>query len=223
MRTSALAALVWLAACGPEPTRAQPPCAPSIARPSDPIDVAVTVDDLPRHGPDVPGTTRLSLHEAMLAAFAKHHVPGVYGFVNAQKLEAHPEDRAALEAWVRAGHPLGNHTYSHPDINTGMPLEAYLADVDKNEDALRAVSGAAPERSWKVFRYPFLREGRDLPTRQALRDALLARHYRLAEVTIDFFDWAYNPAYARCLAKKDQKAIDALKEDYLDRAAFELR
>ncbi len=199
----------------------------AIATPKDPIDVAITVDDLPRHGPDVPGVTRLAIHEKMLAVFAAHKTPPVYGFINAKKLEEHAEDRAALAAWVRAGHPLGNHTYTHPDLGGGMSVADYLADVDANEATLRALSKAEPapaaERAWKVFRYPYLREGRDLETRRAIRDGLLQRHYRIAQVTIDFFDWAYNPPYARCLAKGDSKAIDALKEDYLDHAAFELR
>jgi len=72
------------------------------------------VDDLPRHGPEVPGQGRLALHRALLEALARHHVPRIYGFVNSGR--AQPGDRAALEAWVAAGFPLGNHTAHHPSI-----------------------------------------------------------------------------------------------------------
>ena len=79
------------------------------------IEVAVTVDDLPRHGPEVSGVSRLDLHRQMLEVLKSHHVPEVYGFVNGSKLVGHPEDQAALEAWVGAAYPLGNHTYTHVD------------------------------------------------------------------------------------------------------------
>jgi peptidoglycan-N-acetylglucosamine deacetylase len=230
------AALLSLLACSaPPPPRAvaasaalpgaaAPAAPPRAALPSDPIDLAITVDDLPRHGPDMPGVTRLSIHERMLAAFAKHKTPAVYGFLNAQKLEDHPEDRAALVAWRKAGFPLGNHTYSHPDLGN-TSLADYLADVDKNEAALKDLMGDSKEatRAWKVFRYPYLREGTDVAQRATIRAALGERGYRIAQVTIDFFDWAYNAPYARCVAKGDDKAIATLKESYLDQAAWALR
>src|SRR5688572_23435630 len=119
----------------PVPTPPGPPAPPAPARPDEPIDVAITVDDLPRHGPDLPGVTRRSIHERMLAVFAAHETPPVYGFINAQKLEGHAEEEQALRAWVGAGHPLGNHTYSHVD-GAQVAIPDYLADVDKNEPAL---------------------------------------------------------------------------------------
>jgi peptidoglycan/xylan/chitin deacetylase (PgdA/CDA1 family) len=233
VRTLLLA--LWLVACQaaaptaapptPIPTR-EPPSQPAPVAPSakDSIELAITVDDLPRHGPDVPGVTRLSIHQRVLDTFTRHRTPPVYGFINARSLEAHPEDREALAAWLAAGHPLGNHSYSHPDLFSGMSDQRYLEDVWKNEPTLEALAGKSPEsvRSWKLFRYPYLREGRDLASRAMIRRALQERGYRLAPVTIDFFDWAYQPAYARCLEKKDQKAIAVLKESYLDHAAHEL-
>ena len=188
-----------------------------------PLEVAITVDDLPRHGQDVPSVTRLAIHQKMLDAFAKHRVPEVYGFVNAQKLEGHPEDRAALEAWLAAGHPLGNHTYSHPPIDK-LSLDAYLADIDRNEAILRELAAARgqSDATWKVFRYPFLREGTDLASRAKIREHLASRGYRIAEVTIDFYDWAFNNPYARCLAKKDERSLKALRETFLENARVQL-
>ena len=182
------------------------------------------MDDLPRHGPDLEGTTRLMVHERMLATFAKHATPPVYGFVNAIGLEAHPEDIQALRAWRKAGHPLANHTYSHID-GARATQEEYLADVDKNEAVLRQLMGSEPAQvsAWKIFRYPYLRQGRDLAAQADLRTALSQRGYRIAEVTIDFYDWAYNQAYLRCLTEKNDAAIAGLEESYIDQAAAELR
>jgi peptidoglycan/xylan/chitin deacetylase (PgdA/CDA1 family) len=188
------------------------------------IEVAVTVDDLPRHGQDVPGVSRLDLHRQMLEVLQRHHVPEVYGFVNGSKLVGHPEDQAALEAWVAAGYPLGNHTYTHLDA-AKVPVDDFLADVVANESVLATVMGPGParERAWKVLRYPFLHEGQDLAGRARIRQALQARGYRIAEVTIDFEDWAWNNPYARCWAKADAGALSILTESYLDAAAAQLR
>jgi peptidoglycan-N-acetylglucosamine deacetylase len=205
-------------------TASSPPVArPAPARPGDPIEVAITVDDLPRHGPDLPGVTRLSIHERMLAVFAAHATPPVYGFINAQKLERHAEDEQALRAWVAAGHPLGNHTYSHLD-GAQVALADYLADVDKNEPALARLLPASTEQpAWKVFRYPYLREGKDPQMQAVIRTALVQRGYRVAQVTIDFYDWAFNQAHARCVGKNDAASLAGLETDYLDRAVSELR
>jgi len=36
------------------------------------------VDDLPRYGGDLPGASRVALHEKMLSVFAKHDTPPVF-------------------------------------------------------------------------------------------------------------------------------------------------
>lgn len=207
------AASVAALAAPPPPASPTPPVIPSMK-------VAVTVDDLPRHGPEAPGQGRLALHHALLEALGTHHVPRVYGFVNSAR--AQPGDRAALEAWVAAGHPLGNHTAHHPVINE-VGLEAYLVDVDAGEPLLAKLLGPGQERVWKVFRYPYLRQGTDVPSRLALRRALVERRYRIAEVTIDFDDWAYNAPYVRCLRRGDTEAIAALEATFFDAAISQLR
>jgi peptidoglycan/xylan/chitin deacetylase (PgdA/CDA1 family) len=201
---------------------AEPQGSPPPVSPSKTIDVAVTVDDLPRHGPDVAGESRLSIHQAFLAAFRAHRLPPVYGFVVGGKLDDHPDDRAALEAWVAAGNPVGNHSRTHPHPRQ-LSTDEYLADVAANEPLLRDLEHGADDRVWRYFRYPFLEEGSDLTTRSRIRDALLARGYRIAPVTVDFYDWAYNAPYARCLAHHDEDAIAALERSYLDDARLWVR
>ncbi|HLK41078.1 MAG TPA: polysaccharide deacetylase family protein, partial [Polyangiaceae bacterium] len=203
--------------CGAQPRATAPPA--RLASTSDRIDVAITVDDLPRNGPDIPGVTRLAVHERMLAAFARHRTPPVYGFVNGKALEEHPEERAALDAWRSAGFPLGNHGYAHAHAGD-LSVAAFLSDLDRNERVLGELAGPdAAARASKVFRFPFLEEGADVPSRARLRAELAERGYRIAEATIDFFDWAYAPPYARCLEQGDARAVDALKETYLYQAA----
>ncbi len=196
-------------------TPSTPPPATTTAAPEaakGPLQVAITVDDLPRHGPPVRGVTDLEIHRRLLTAFAAHDVPQVYGFVNAQKLEAAPELRSALEAWTEAGHPLGNHTFTHPSLRA-MSVDDFYVDIAKNEPLLDEL--ALDGRRVPTFRYPFLLEGMTRQDTLDIRAHLLERGYRIAPVTIDFYDWAFNPPYARCVAQNNEAAIEALRETFL--------
>ncbi|HMK71880.1 MAG TPA: polysaccharide deacetylase family protein [Myxococcaceae bacterium] len=213
-----LGAVLTLLVLGTAPGCKRPPAyTPSVS-----IEMAVTVDDLPRHGPDVPGVSRADVHRQLLDALVKHKVPAVYGFVNGSKLVGHPEDRASLEAWMAAGYPLGNHTYTHADA-AKVPVEDFLADVVANESVLAGLMGPGKEQIWKVLRYPYLHQGQDLAGRAQIRRVLVGRSYRIAEVTVDFEDWAWNGPYARCLAAADEKGLQILTESYLDAAEAHLR
>lgn len=183
------------------------------------IRVAVTVDDLPSHGDLPPGATRLQLHERMLSVFAEHGVQA-YGFINGARAADGADQTASLAAWAAAGQPLGNHTFSHPRM-AEIGLQAYLGEIDRNADVLRPL--VPDERVWRVFRYPYLFEGTDAATTKAVREHLAAERYRIAEVTIDFFDWAYNGPFARCSALHDDAAIAALRDHYVRHAVAMLR
>jgi peptidoglycan/xylan/chitin deacetylase (PgdA/CDA1 family) len=187
-----------------------------------PIRVALTVDDLPR--PPVARAQRppREVIGELLSAFERHELPPVTGFVNGAPVRKHPEDQRALREWVRAGQRIGNHGYAHLDP-ARVPLEAYLRDVDRNEGLLRALAGPAPAQAWKLFRYPFLQEGTDLAMRQRIRAGLAARGYRLAPVTIDFRDWAWDAPFARCRARGDEIGLEVLRKLYRDHARQSLR
>jgi len=176
--------------------------------------VAITFDDLPSHGPLPAGTTREDLTRRILAAFKQAKVPEIYGFINAGKLEKHPEDIKVLQLWREAGQPLANHTFEHLSIND-YPAEDFEQNIEKNEATLQNLMG---KKDWHWFRYPYLNEGDTLDKRRAVRAYLKDHHYRIAQVTLDFEDYAWNGAYARCADKKDEKAIAWLKESYLSTA-----
>jgi peptidoglycan-N-acetylglucosamine deacetylase len=180
---------------------------------SEPIEVAVTVDDLPRMAIPNSGSPNVVLRR-LVAAFQRHHLPPVTGFVNGKRLEEHPEDRAALQYWLAAGNRIGNHTYSHPDLaKTSLP--AFYDDVRRNEVVLESLDGPVrPDHDWRVFRYPFLQEGASEATREALRQYLFARGYRIAEVTVDFEDWQWFPIFHRCAGPADERDVDKLRARY---------
>jgi len=177
-------------------------------------EMAITVDDLPSHGALPPGTTRLAIAQRMIDVLKQRAVPGAYGFLNGGQIEATPEHLAIVKAWVGAGLKLGNHTYSHMDINR-VPVADYVADIERNESLGATLGGP---RWFRVFRYPYLHEGEVLDKRNAVRQWLAARGYATAQVTIYFDDWAWNDPYARCVARGDEQAIAWLKESFMEAA-----
>ncbi|MFO0591552.1 MAG: polysaccharide deacetylase family protein [Polyangiaceae bacterium] len=186
--------------------------------PPAPIQVAITVDDLPAHGPLPPKLTRIAIADEILSAFKKHGLTGVYGFVNAKKVDDVPEDEAVLRRWIAAGHLLGNHSYSHPSLHkTEVP--EYLADIEKNEALLGRLQ---PSGDYKLFRYPFLFEGDTLEKFDAVRAYLGQHGYTVAEVTIDADDWAFNPPFARCAERGDAPAMAQLHRDFVEAHVEEL-
>jgi peptidoglycan/xylan/chitin deacetylase (PgdA/CDA1 family) len=177
-------------------------------------EVAITFDDLPTHGPLPNGTTRTEIARRILATLQDAKAPEVYGFVNAERLEKNPADIEVLKLWREAGQPLGNHTYSHMNFNENS-VASFQNDIEKNEQTLKLLMGA---NDWHWFRYPYLWEGDTPEKRHAARSYLKEHGYHIAQVTMDFEDYAWNGPYARCVEKKDEKAIAWLKDAYLNTA-----
>ncbi|HSD28734.1 MAG TPA: nucleoside hydrolase-like domain-containing protein [Vicinamibacteria bacterium] len=180
--------------------------------------VALTFDDLPVHAALPPGLGRADVARSILAALRARKAPPTYGFVNGKGLDEGPESAEVLRLWRAAGHPLANHTFSHMDLHANT-VEAFEQDIAANEAILRTHMG---EGGWRFLRFPYLREGDTREKRRAVRQLLERRGYRVAEVTLNFDDYAYNDPYARCVAKNDAAAIDWMKGSYLRRAAASL-
>jgi peptidoglycan/xylan/chitin deacetylase (PgdA/CDA1 family) len=173
--------------------------------------IALTFDDVPRQ----PGAflTQEERTERLIAALKQARVRQAAFFVNpgflANSERAGGEERIAR--YVRAGHVLANHSFSHPAL-TAVTAEAYLADVDKGEAWLK---GRAGRRPW--FRFPYLIEGGpDKAKRDAVRAGLKARGLQNGYVTVDASDWHMEALAVE--ARKAGKAIDmdALRDLYVE-------
>ena len=173
--------------------------------------LAITFDDLPLNAQLAPGTTRVGIAKDVLRILKQHHVAPTYGFINASKLEGNADAAAALQLWVAGKQRVGNHAYSHMDLHKST-AEAFMRDVAQNEPVLQLL---APGDEARWFRYPFLREGDTLEKRRAVRAQLQERGYRIAQVTLDYEDYLWNSAYARCAARQDAAGIAHLRSSYL--------
>jgi peptidoglycan-N-acetylglucosamine deacetylase len=160
--------------------------------------VVITFDDLPRGGDG--GSIELAairqMTQKLMQPFAARKVPFV-GFVNAGRASEIGRDglRDILNLWLDAGATLGNHTYSHPNINR-VPLADYTADVLKGEPLLREVL-AARKQQLIYFRHPFLHTGATLETKQGLANFLREHKYIEAPVTFDDADYLFANAYTK--------------------------
>ena len=175
--------------------------------------IAITIDDLPVHGPYPRGESALTATNEILAALKTERVEA-YGFLNAVWTEHEPETIAAIEAWAAAGQPLANHGFAHRHLSE-MSADEFEQELVRNEPLLERLSGG---KDWKWFRYPFIDEGESEEKRAAAR-AVLAKHgYKVADVTMDFSDWAWTAPYARCRDAGDQAAVAKLEQMYLQAA-----
>jgi peptidoglycan/xylan/chitin deacetylase (PgdA/CDA1 family) len=181
------------------------------------LKVALTFDDLPLNGTQPAGKTLEQITRETVAVLGKHHVPPSFGFINARKLEDNPDGARALQAWVAAGHPLGNHTYSHIDLTKNSPGD-FAQEILRNEPVLELLTPANAKSDWHWLRYPYLHEGDTLEKRRAVREFLVAHHYRIAQTTLDWEDYLWNSAHARCLDQRDEASIEWLRSSYLSEA-----
>ncbi len=120
--------------------------------------------------------------------------------------------KTLLADWNRAGHTIGNHSYSHKDLNSSkVTTEEFTADISKCEGVLGGFS-----RYQKRFRFPFLKEGETAIKRDVVRSFLKQRGYSIGHVTIDASDWAIEDRLSARLAKDPAANINPYRDFYLD-------
>lgn len=155
--------------------------------------VAITIDDLPFTGPRLVGRS-ITENMVRLVQQCRHHRGPIWGFVCARRGED-----AALRVWLRGGHKLANHTYSHRAYSK-LTVAAYLADVKRNEDQIRRRLGV--ELRGTYFRYPFLDHGHTATKVRKMAEYLAAGGYQLAPVSLDTVDYRFNASYVAATQKE---------------------
>jgi peptidoglycan/xylan/chitin deacetylase (PgdA/CDA1 family) len=152
----------------------------------------------------------------ILAALDRAAAPAA-GFANASRGCGVPFAELldpVLVAWLDAGHELGNHTWSHPDLER-TPLGTYLDDVRRGAapvDSLLRLRG----RRLVWFRHPFLHAGDAPAKKQGLASYLEANGWRVAPVTVDNQEWVYAYVYNAALERGDSALARRAADAYLD-------
>jgi uncharacterized protein (TIGR02246 family) len=155
----------------------------------------VTVDDLPMGAGRLhtDAAERREITEKLLAALAKHRVKAV-GFVVWGNVRT-GADRELLERWLAAGHELGNHSASHPDL-TRTDAAAYIADVEAGRAGLQGLLDRHG-RTVRYFRFPYLREGDTEAKLDAVRAYLDRSGQANVPVTLDNQDWSFEERWVK--------------------------
>ena len=83
----------------------------------------------------------------ILDALKKHKAPACF-FVVGHYLESAPE---LVKRMVAEGHTVGNHTFSHPDMSQIREKDAFLRELNRVEEAYRALTG---QEMAKIYRPP---------------------------------------------------------------------
>lgn len=177
--------------------------------------IAVTFDDLPSaYGND--DLKRMSeVTKTLLQKIKANNVPAI-GFVNESKLHGRGElnaRTALLRMWLDAGLELGNHTFSHINIDN-VPLGAYEKDVIRGETVIRKLL-AEKGMKLRYFRHPQLHTGPTLEYKKELERFLAARGYTIAPVTIDNNDFMFGALYGDAKASGDRETMKRVADAYV--------
>lgn len=173
-----------------------------------PSRVAVTIDDLP-YVPVSQTQPREGLRyvRQINAALAKHQVKAT-GFAIGSQIT--PRTEPALRAFAKAGHSIGNHSWSHPDYNTLTPAE-FGRETQRTDAILAPWIGDGP----KFYRFPFLRQGATAQAKEKAETILSALGYRNAPVSIDNDEWKYNADYLKAVDARDLPAATEIATTYI--------
>ena len=176
-------------------------------------EVAVTFDDLPAPQGDLEDMRRIT--SRLLESVRRNGVPAV-GFVNEGKLYRRgevDERTELLRAWLDAGLELGNHTFSHLNLQRA-PLEEYRDDVLRGETVTRMLLKERG-KGLRYFRHPFLFTGTTPEYKKGLAEFLAARGYTVAPVTIDNGDYIFADVYFKAKKRGDAATAKRVADAYV--------
>lgn len=169
--------------------------------------VAITMDD----GPNVESTPRMTAverNQAILNALSKHRVQAAL-FVTSGFGANTPQGLPLLQAWSKAGHAIGNHTVTHPDLEK-VSLAEYQRQVLECD---RLISAQPGYQKW--LRFTYLREGNTPEKIEGMRKFLQEHGYRNAYVSADTSDWRLNGKLVEVLKKNPNADVSAIRSAYL--------
>jgi len=138
---------------------------------ANPKQIALTFDD----GPDPEWTPRV------LAILERYHVPGTFFIVG----ESGVDNPGLLRRMVADGDELGNHSYTHPNMD-GESDAGIRLEINATQRLIQAYTG----HSTRLFRAPYFGDA-EPTTADELRPALIAQQlgYSVVGLHVDPGDW----------------------------------
>lgn len=179
----------------------------AIAR-KPPTQFSITMDDF--HWRNTVKQTVLERNQSILNTFNKHSIKAA-AFVIGRNIEDQ-EGKDLVAAWDKAGHLIGNHTYSHRNFSAAeTDVRAYQQDILRAEALLKDWP-----RFRKYLRFPMLKEGETPAKRDDMRTFMRQNGYRNGHVTIDNSDWAIDQRLTARLKKDAGTDVKPYRDFYLE-------
>jgi peptidoglycan/xylan/chitin deacetylase (PgdA/CDA1 family) len=170
-------------------------------------EIAITIDDLPfQRGRHLPDSVEADKFRETLSALKKHNVK-IIAFVIGSRINANYD--TLLDELVDAGHLIGNHTFTHPDLNS-TDIDSYQEDIVNCQTAIQKWIGTK-----KYFRYPYLHQGPTRAKYDSISDFLQANTFINVPVSIDNDDWLFNKHYTEALKLGNSPVADSIGREYL--------
>ncbi len=163
--------------------------------------IALTIDDLPFVGENK------SFHLNMITDAIKSNAIPATGFVIAK--EVNSTNWEALRRFHDTGSALGNHTWSHTNLNH-VNTDAYIQEIDMADKILSPVLTGP-----KFFRYPYLVMGNGLK-KEIISDYLQSKNYQVAPISIDSKDFIFNQLLLSVPEKERRQFLTVLAPCYID-------
>jgi hypothetical protein len=180
---------------------------PVLAQQSPPR-FSITMDDF--HWQNAVKLTAYERNQSILDTLRAHSVKAMLFVIGGNIQEG--EGKQLLSAWDGAGHVIGNHTYSHRNLNAPTTdLKAYQDDILRAEALLKDFP-----RFRKYFRFPMLKEGETAAKRDAIREFLATHGYRIGHVTIDNSDWLIDQRLTARLRTNPNADVKPYRDFYLE-------
>lgn len=145
--------------------------------------VAITFDDGPHR----------TYTEQILNLLDEYHIRATF-FVVGQNVQDYPD---LVRREIAAGHEVGNHTLSHPDLN-GISEAELVSQLQKTDDIIRTVTGSAPT----LFRPP---TGVCTGT---IKQAASVMHYDLILWSVDPRDWSRHSSVDHIISEVKENVRD---------------
>jgi peptidoglycan/xylan/chitin deacetylase (PgdA/CDA1 family) len=152
----------------------------------------------------------------ILDVLTAHRAPAV-GFVNEGKLAVAGEETARiglLQQWIDAGAALGNHTYSHLDLNT-LTVRQFEDEIVSGQVVTRRLMQSR-QPATLYFRHPMTHTGETREKKEAIEAFLAARGYAIAPHTVETSDFIFNVGYVRAQRNGNSATASRLHAGYLD-------
>ena len=168
-------------------------------------ELLLTFDDFPCLKESAPQIQR-EINQKILDVLRKHETHAMV-FVNSSMIETNKqaEREEILRLWIRDGHQVGNHTFSHHSLSK-TPIFDYKEDITKGEPILTRLLGEFKQKL-KYFRYPYLDYGKE-DKKKEIKSFLTSRGYEIVHVSINSMDYKFNSSM--------YKGDDDAEEDFID-------